>query len=63
MEVVHILQATRNPSQLIDTSVKLVRSQTTTYKLNTLHIPISLDELVDVSVFHPIGNQSKPVLG
>jgi len=59
----HILQATRNPGQLDDASVKFLRSQVTTYKLNTVHIAIPLNEVVDVSVFHPIGNQSEPMFG
>ena len=27
-----------------------------TYKLNAVHMPIPLNELVDVSVLHPLGN-------
>jgi len=61
MEFMHILQTPRNASQLNGTSVRLLRDQVTTYKLGTVHMPVPLDELVDVSVLHPLGNESKPV--
>ena len=57
----HILQATRNASQLNGSSVGLTRDQTTTYKLGAVYIPVPLDELVDVSALHPLGNESKSV--
>ena len=53
-EVVHVLQAIRNAGQLNNTSAWLLRSQTTTHKLGTIHEPVLLDKLVDVSVFHPL---------
>ena len=53
-EVVHVLQAIRNVSQLNNTSAWLLRSQTTTHKLGTVHVGVPLDKLVDVSVFHPL---------
>jgi len=58
-EFMHILQATRNASQLNSSSVRLLRDQVTTYKLGAVYIPVPLDELVDVSVFHPLGNECK----
>jgi len=33
----------------------------TTYELTTVYVPILLNKFVDVTVFHPLGNQSKPV--
>jgi len=60
VEVVHVLQATRNVSQLNSRlSVMLLRGWVTTYKLGAVYILIPLDELVDVSVLHPLGNESK----
>jgi len=61
MEVMHILQATRNTSQLNGSSVGLMRDQMTTYKLGAVYILVPLDELIDVSVLHPLGNESKSV--
>jgi len=29
------------------------------YKLNAVNVPIPLDELVDVPIIHPLGNQSE----
>ena len=42
-------------------SVRLFRDQVITYELGAVHVLIFLDEFIDVSVFHPLGNQSKPV--
>jgi len=53
-EVVHILQPICNTSQLSGSSVVLLRDQATTYELDAVYIPIPLDELVDVPVFHPL---------
>ena len=61
-EVMHILQAVRNPSQLDSTSVSLLQDQVTTYKLSAVHLPIPPREFVDVPVFHPLGYHRKPVL-
>ena len=60
-EVMHILQAVRDASQLGSISASLLRDQATTYKLSAVYVPIPLDELVDVSVFHPLGNHREPV--
>ena len=62
MEFMHIFQPTRNASQLNSPLARLLRDQVATYKLGAVYISISLDELVDVSVFHPLGNESEPVL-
>jgi len=59
----HILQTARNPSQLNYASASLSQSQVTTYKFNAIHVLVFLNELVDVSIFHPIGNHTKPVFG
>ena len=61
METVHILQPIRNTSQLNGTSVRLSQGRVTTYKLGAVLILIPLDELVNVSVLHPLGNESEPV--
>ena len=61
MEFVHVLQAACNTSQLNGSSVRLVRDRVTTYKFGAVYMPIPLDELVYVSVVHPLGNQSEPV--
>jgi len=58
-EVMHVLQAICNAGQLNSTSVWLLRGQLTTHKLSTVHVPVPLNKLVDVSMFHPLGNQSK----
>ena len=60
-EVVHVLQPIRNAGQLDGTSVRLLQGQATTYKFSTVHMAIPLNEFIDVSVFHPLRNQSKPV--
>ena len=57
----HILQAIRNASQLDRISARLLWGQVATYKLRAVYMPAPLDELVDVSVFHPLGNHRKPV--
>jgi len=61
MEFMHILQATRNTSHLNGSSVRLLQDQVSTYKLSAVYMPVPLDELVNVSVLHPLGNESKPV--
>jgi len=38
-----------------------MRDQMTTYKLSAVYMPVPLDELVYVSILHPLGNESKPV--
>jgi len=55
-EVVHVFQAIRNTSQLSGTLVSPLRDQGATHKLNAVHMLICLNELIDVSVFHPLGN-------
>ena len=62
-EVVHILQAIRNAGQLKSRPlVMLLQDQATTYKLGAIYVPVRRDELVDISMFHPLRNESKPVL-
>ena len=61
-KVVHVLQTIRNAGQLNGVSVRLLRGQVTTYELGAVYVLIFLNEFVDVSIFHPLGNQSKPVL-
>jgi len=39
----------------------VLRDQVTTYKLNAVYVLVPLDKLVDVAMFHPLGNESKPV--
>jgi len=60
-EVVHVLQTIRNASQLNGISGMPLRNQLATYKLGAVDMPIPLNECVDVSVFHPLGNESEPV--
>jgi len=60
-EIVHVLQTIRNVDQLNGTSVRLLRDQATTYELGAVYVPILPNEIVNVPVFHPIGNQSKSV--
>ena len=62
-EIVHILQAVRNVNQLSNTSGRPLQSQVITYELTAVSVTIPLDEVVDVSVFHPLRNQREPVLG
>jgi len=61
-EVVHVLQPVRNAGQLNGrASVTMLRDHTTTYQLGAVYVLIHLNKLVDVSVFHPLGNQSESV--
>ena len=60
-EIVHVLQAIRNASQLKGLSARLLQGQVTIYKFSTVHVAILLNEFIDVSIFHPLGNQSKPM--
>ena len=57
----HVFQAICNTSQLSGTLVRLLQDQATTHKLSTVHMLIPLNELIDVPIFHPLRNQSKPV--
>ena len=61
-EIVHILQAARNVSQLTNTSMRLLRGQAATYKLRAVCVGIPLNESVDISVLHPLGYHRKPVI-
>ena len=61
-EIVHVLQAIRNAGQLDGASVGLLRDQVATYKLGAVCVLTLFNELVDVSVFHPLRNQSKSML-
>ena len=63
VEIVHILQATRDVNQLNGSSVRPLRDQVATYKLDTIYIPVPLDELIDGSVLHPLGDESKSAFG
>ena len=58
----HILQAVRNTSQLNGTLERLPRDQVVMYELSAVCMWASPNELVDVSIFHPLRNQRKPVL-
>ena len=59
-KVVHVLQAIRNAGQLNGRpSAMLMQDRVTTYELGAVYMPIPLNELVDVSVLHPLGNESK----
>jgi len=60
-EVMHVLQAIRDVGQLNGTSVEVLRDQATTYELAAVYVLIPFNELVDVAIFHPLRNQSKPV--
>jgi len=60
-EIMHILQTTRNTGQLNSTSARPPQGTVTTHELNTVHVPVPFNKLVDVSVVHPLRNQSKPV--
>jgi len=61
-EVVHILQPVCNPGQLNGRpSVMLLQDQVTPYKLGAVYVLILLNKLVDIPVFHPLGNESEPV--
>ena len=60
-EIMHIPQAIRDVDQLNGRSARLLRGQATAYKLGAIHVPIPLDKLVDVPVFHPLGNHRKLV--
>jgi len=61
MEVMHILQATRNSSQLKSTSVRLLKSRVTTYELDAVDVHVHPNEPVDVPIFHPLGNHRELV--
>jgi len=61
VEVVHVLQAIRNVNQLNSTSARLISWVMIAYELNAINLLIPLDETVDISVLHPLGNQSEPV--
>jgi len=39
----------------------VLRDQVTTYKLNAVYVLVRLDKLIDVAMFHPLGNQCEPV--
>ena len=60
MELMHILEAISNTSQLNNPSVRLLVDRVTTYELGAVRVPISLDEFVDISVVHPLRNQGEP---
>ena len=55
-EVVHVVQALCNVDQLNIISVRLLWGQEITDKLSAVDVRIALNELVDVSIFHPPRN-------
>ena len=61
LEVVHVLQPVRNPSQLENTSVSLPQDRVTTHQLSAVHVSIPLDELIYVSVLHPLRDHREPM--
>jgi len=38
----------------------MLRDRVTTYKLGAVYVFVPLDKLVDIAMFHPLGNQSEP---
>ena len=61
-EAMHILQAIRNICQLPDGLVRhLPEPNTNTYKRSSVCIRIFPDELIGVSIVHPLGNHRKVV--
>ena len=60
-KVVHILQALCNINELNTTSVGLMRDQVITYELHAVSVTIHLDEIINVPILHPLGDQNKPV--
>ena len=60
-EVVHVIQTVRNVDQLNSTSVRYLRGGDLTYKFSAVCVLIPCDELVNVSVLHPLRNHRKPV--
>ena len=62
MEVMHVRQAIRNVNQLNITSAGLCgEDRGATNKLSAVYTRVLLDELVDVPVFHPLGDHRKSV--
>ena len=61
-EAMHVRQAARNVNQLERTSVKPWYGWGSTYKLSTVHVFVLLDKLIDVPMFHPLGDHRKPAL-
>jgi len=56
-----MLQTIRNVNQLSNTLGRFASRGVVTYKLSTINLLILLDEIVDISIVHPLGNQSEPV--
>jgi hypothetical protein len=60
-EAVHVHQAIRNVNQLNTTSARFCgEDRGATNKLSAVCAWVLLDELVDVPVFHPLGDHRKP---
>ena len=63
VEVMHVLQAARNVSQLNRTSARLCGwNRGVTHKLSAVHIFVLPDKFVDVPMFHPLGDHRKPAV-
>ena len=60
-KIVHMPQAIRDVDQLNGTLAGLPRCYATAYELSTVHVPLPLDKIIDVSIFHPLRNHRKPV--
>ena len=60
-EIMHIPQAIRDVDQLNGTSAWLLWNQMIPYELGPVYVPLPLDELIDISIFHPLGNHRIPV--
>ena len=60
--VMHILQAIRNINQLNSESAGvLLGVKRSTYKHSTVYMWVILNEFIDVSILHPLGNHCKPI--
>ena len=59
----HVRQAVRNINQLNRTSVRCFSGDRgVTHKPSAVHMFVLLDKLVDVPVFHPLGDHRKPAV-
>jgi hypothetical protein len=63
VEAMHVRQAARNINQLNRTSARLCSGDRgVMHKLSPVHMIVLLDKLVDVPMFHPLGDHGKPVV-
>ena len=61
-ETVHVRQAICNVNQLNSTSAGFYGGDRgATNKLSAVYVWVLLDELIDVPMFHPLGDHRKPV--